>query len=509
MRTRWKIIITFIVLVGLSIVLMSALSLKSDRVGLEVGRMWCVERGFNQSGEYCVEQLNSPRLIIDQGISLGLFLFVIALTVLKMEWRLAAAMIAVAMLVLIEATPPQYIISSVSWNLVLFLIGSMTMAGVLREIGVFRFLAVRIVKASRGNAVTLVALLALLAYSLTAVLGEVTSIVYVTMLVLELSRIIQMNPVPLLIFSVLATNTGSSALPIGNPIGVYLLFATRMDISVFIKTSLPLSLIDLVLLVLIFVFVEKKFINSISKSLVEKIDKINAYIERQRIAVEVEEGRLHRIKVGLGVLVAFILTIGFNEYITNGLSLITRSQVDSHAFLAFVPYVFLVILFSMIPMEEIIKFVERSVEWSSILFFVFLFMLSSTLTYTGAIAKLVYLFSGIVRNSGELITVMLLSSAGLSAVLDNLSVVVTFTPIVMMFNQLNMGNYLSYFALLFGGVFGGNYTPIGSTANIVAVGLAEKRKIKVTWSEWLKLALLTTTMQIIAALLYLYLLNGF
>jgi Na+/H+ antiporter NhaD/arsenite permease-like protein len=72
-----------------------------------------------------------------------------------------------------------------------------------------------------------------------------------------------------------------------------------------------------------------------------------------------------------------------------------------------------------------------------------------------------------------------------------------------------MGNYLSYFALLFGGVFGGNYTPIGSTANIVAVGLAEKRKIKVTWSEWLKLALLTTTMQIIAALLYLYLLNGF
>jgi Na+/H+ antiporter NhaD/arsenite permease-like protein len=270
LRTRWKIIITFTVLVGLSIVLMSALSLKSDRVGLEVGRVWCVERGFNQSGEYCVEQLNSPRLIIDQGISLGLFLFVIALTVLKMEWRLGAAMIAVAMLVLIEATPPQYIISSVSWNLVLFLIGSMTMAGVLREMGVFRFLAVRIVKASRGNAVTLVALLALLAYSLAAVLDEVTSIVYVTMLVLELSRIIQINPVPLLIFSVLATNTGSSALPIGNPIGVYLLFATRMDISVFIKTSLPLSLIDLVLLVLIFVFVEKKFINSISKSLVEK-----------------------------------------------------------------------------------------------------------------------------------------------------------------------------------------------------------------------------------------------
>jgi len=108
-----------------------------------------------------------------------------------------------------------------------------------------------------------------------------------------------------------------------------------------------------------------------------------------------------------------------------------------------------------------------------------------------------------------LITVLLLSSTGLSAVLDNLSVVVTYTPIVIMFNRLGITNILSYFALLFGGVFGGNYTPIGSTANIVALGLAEKHRVKITWRKWLKLAVIPTTLQVVVALLYLLALSIF
>jgi Na+/H+ antiporter NhaD/arsenite permease-like protein len=99
---------------------------------------------------------------------------------------------------------------------------------------------------------------------------------------------------------------------------------------------------------------------------------------------------------------------------------------------------------------------------------------------------------------------MLFTSAGLSSVLDNLSLVVTLTPVAILLNQLGIAHASLYFALLFGGVFGGNYTPVGSTANIVAVGLAEKRKIRITWGSWLKLALVSTTIQILVALLYLY-----
>jgi Na+/H+ antiporter NhaD/arsenite permease-like protein len=131
-------------------------------------------------------------------------------------------------------------------------------------------------------------------------------------------------------------------------------------------------------------------------------------------------------------------------------------------------------------------------------------MLGYLLTYTGVMAKLAYALTRLGTSSTSLLALMLISSALLSSVLDNLSVVVTFTPIAMAFNSVGLSSSMIYFALLFGGVFGGNYTPVGSTANIIAISLAEKRKVKIGWGEWLRVALTTTTLQLLVALLWLY-----
>jgi len=122
-----------------------------------------------------------------------------------------------------------------------------------------------------------------------------------------------------------------------------------------------------------------------------------------------------------------------------------------------------------------------------------LFMLSYTLTYTGVMAKLAYAFSFITAIETVLLIIMLISSSFLSSVSDNLSVVVAFTPIAMLFKNIGLSNELIYFALLFRGVFRGNYTPIRSTADIIAISLAEKRKVRVSWREWLKIAIPITS----------------
>jgi Na+/H+ antiporter NhaD/arsenite permease-like protein len=500
-----KIIIVFLVLLLASTTLMSLSKISNDAVGLAIASSWCIERGINTSAARCLDLLNSSKLSFIQGFALALFLFTIALTVIKMEWRVAAAMLAIAVLIIIDASPPQYVLSSVQWNLILFLVGTMTLAGLLREIGVFRFLAIGVLRVSRGSAFKLILLIVILAYALAAALDEVTSIVYVAMLVLELARILQVDVVPLLILSVLATNTGSSALPIGNPIGVYLLFRTNMSISLFIRNSLPLSLLNLAVLILVFSILERIYIGELNGSIKEHQDRINKYLTRYLVEVEVEDARMRRIRFGLSVLSVFIITVALNDYIVEFLSRLAGSEVDPHAFLSFIPYVFILLLTLVVPMEEVSRLVEKSVEWSSILFFVFLFMLSHMLTYTGAMSKLAYLITRLASTSSIiLVAAMLFTSAGLSSVLDNLSLVVTLTPVAILLNQLGIARISLYFALLFGGVFGGNYTPVGSTANIVAVGLAEKRKIRITWSSWLKLALVSTTIQILVALLYLY-----
>ena len=218
-----------------------------------------------------------------------------------------------------------------------------------------------------------------------------------------------------------------------------------------------------------------------------------------------EDARTRRIRFGLSVLSVFIITVALNDYIVEFLSRLTGSEVNPHAFLSFIPYVFILLLTLVVPMEEVSRLVEKSVEWSSILFFIFLFMLSHMLTYTGAMSKIAYLITRLASTSSFiLVAAILFTSAGLSSLLDNLSLVVTLTPVAILLNQLGIARISLYFALLFGGVFGGNYTPVGSTANIVAVGLAEKRKIRITWGSWLKLALVSTTIQILVALLYLY-----
>jgi len=505
LNTFKKAVIVFVLILAASIIAMHFLYIGKDSTGLLIVRQWCEEIGLNDSNSMCLEIINSGKMSLVQGVSLALFLFAIALTVIRMEWRTAAAMLALAALIVVGIATPQAILNAVSWNLILFLAGSMTLAGIFRELGIFRYLALRILELARNNAIILIILLSMLSYALSATLGEVTSIVYVTMLALEIASIMHVDVAPLIILCVLATNTGSSAMPIGNPIGVYLLFKTGMSVSTFIRTAFPLSILNLVVLLATFITLEKGFISMLDKAFKKFAHRIEAYVARHRIDLRAGNREALRILIGLGVLLAFILTVAFNDFIVQMLSKFYRTPIDPHAFLTFVPYIFIIIMFAVIPMEEISRLVEKSVEWSSILFFVFLFMLSHVLTYTGVMAKLAYVFSHAAASQLTLLLVMLFASAVLSSVLDNLSVIVTFTPIAMLFNQIGLTGSLIYFALLFGGVFGGNYTPVGSTANIVAVGLAEKRKIKITWGNWLRLALVSTTLQLVVSLLYLYL----
>lgn len=509
MKTLHKTIMALVIVFLASFALMYLIHIGYDQIGYEIARGWCVERGLNASNHLlCIDELNSLNGVASQGLALALFLLVIALTVINIEWRTSAAILAFIPLLILGVVPPQHLINSVSWDLILFLIGSMTLAGILRELGVFRYLALRILEVSKSNAIILLILISFMAFILSAALGEATSIIYVAMLILEIGAIARIDVVPLIILSVLATNTGSVALPIGNPIGVYLLFRTNMSVTLFIKSAFPLAIIDLVVLIVALMLIEKSIVTELGKKLEGSKHRIEAYISRHRIELSSNHVANHipkRILLGLIVLVLFIFTVGLNDFITEVLSNMLATYIDPHAFLSFIPYIYIVMtLILAVPLSEISKFIERSVEWPSLVFFIFLFMFGYSLTYTGVMAKLAYAFSHIGTAPIALLSTMLLSSALLSSVLDNLSVIVTFTPVAMTFNSIGLISSSIYFALLFGGVFGGNYTPIGSTANIIAVSLAEKRKIKISWGRWLKIAVTTTTLQILAALAWLY-----
>jgi len=499
-RVLLRMTTIYVVLFIVSYVMMSLINVGNDPVGKELIEIWIRERGDVSPTSV---NINSPIMVCIQSFTLALFLFVIACTAIRMEWRTGAAILAITAVIFLSITPPQSLIyNAVEWNLILFLIGSMSFAGILREMGVFKYLSIKILGISKNNVFILIALIGLLALTLAMAVGEVTSIIYVVLLILELGPLLKIDVEPLIIFSVLATNTGSAALPIGNPIGIYLLFTTKMSVSAFTQYALPLSLLNYIVLLLILLIVMRRYISSIKRRLLEVQETIKTYITRY----EIEFGGGGRLIYGLALLTAFIAMVALNDHITSLLDAVSGQVVDPHSLLAFIPYIFIVL--SAVPwgLEEVPKHVERSVDWASLMFFICLFILSYSLTYTGVMIKLAYALSSI-SNQQLLLPIMLLSSASLSAVLDNLSVIVTLTPIAQFLNSLGLAGFPIYFALLFGGVFGGNYTPIGSTANIVAVSMAEKHNVRIGWGSWLRIALVVTTSQILAAILWLYVIS--
>jgi Na+/H+ antiporter NhaD/arsenite permease-like protein len=131
-------------------------------------------------------------------------------------------------------------------------------------------------------------------------------------------------------------------------------------------------------------------------------------------------------------------------------------------------------------------YIEKDVEWWTLLFFMLLFAQAGTLKYTGATDVLAQKISGITGNNVPLLTgiVLWISTIG-SSILDNVVLVAAFIPVIQSFQGLVPTLQPLWWALLFGGCFGGNITLVGSTANIVALGILEKEeRIKISFFRW-------------------------
>jgi len=154
-------------------------------------------------------------------------------------------------------------------------------------------------------------------------------------------------------------------------------------------------------------------------------------------------------------------------------------------------------------------YVEREVEWTSVLFFLFLFALAGVVKFSGVSDVIARGLIGKFGNPANLLSAVLIySSSLLSAVLDNTVVVATYIPIVQSLGNLDINIKPLWWAVLFGACYGGNVTIIGSTANIIAMDILEKsRNVKVSFMLWLKVGLVvgvvTTTVAYISLIFLL------
>lgn len=484
-----KIALLVLVSIALSAVILTSIKVPAEGVGREILSSWSSETGL--------EDLNSSNALYRQVVALTLFLLVIGLTIISPKYRYYAAFFSIAVLAITAIIPQSRLVESVDWRLILFLAGSMTLAYILRSLGVFEFMLIELVHFTRGSFRALFAVLMFMAWLLAMILDEATSVVYIVMFILELGKLGVVNLAPLIILGVLATNTGSLALPVGNPIGVYLAFNAKLTVRDFLLKALPLSALLLVLLVGLSLVLFKRYFDECSARI--RARALNIITVRARTELPYSRSKLYAGVFYLALFLALVVSV---DWIAQSLSHFTGEPTDPHTLLAFIPYLVIALTPLTYEPEKLEKAILSGVEWPSLLFFVALFMLGDTLRYTGVAHKLAYAISqltGLVE--ARILVVLLVFSATLSAFLDNLSVIVALLPVARVYSDVTRTTTY-YWALLYGGVIGGNFTPIGSTANIVAWGLAERRRVKISWSLWFRPALVITLTQLLVALIY-------
>ena len=414
---------------------------------------------------------------VTQALTLAVFSAVITTTLLFWERRVGVAFIGVALLVGCKAMTLRQMLTGTELDIILFLVGMMIIVGVLKDLGFLTWVIQVIISRNKMTGVSFTAILCVLSSVMASVVDEVSSIVVVLALVFQVCETLKLRPHPFVLIAVMATNIGSSATMLGNPVGIFIGNKAGFTFSQFLVGATPVAFVALVCTFLITLFWFRKDIHAMSE----------AMASHRKMGLSPTAKIPY--KAGLVVLLTTVVVIAFHHQIEGLLGL--EGAENHNAFLIMTPLVVAGILMILRPARAR-HYVENDVEWWTLLFFMLLFSISASLSTNGITGNLAKTLTQHVKGgpTGMIPFVVVISSLG-SAFVDNIVFVAAFTPVVQELMKMSSEYSVLWWALLFGACYGGNITVVGSTANIVASGLLEKHGYHpVKFGDWIKIGAL-------------------
>ena len=417
-----------------------------------------------------------PRAVV----AVAVFIAVICTTLFYWAFRVSAAFVGIALLIATRATTLHGMLRATELDIILFLVGMMIIVGALKDMGFLTWVIQSIIKRRDMTGLQFTAILCCLSALFSSVVDEVSSIVVVLALVFQVCDTLKVRATPFVLMAVLCTNIGSPSTMLGNPVGIFIGNKAGFTFAQFLVGATPVAAASLVATMILLMFYFRRDIHELTL-------KMEAHRAASRGL-----GPLVKIpwKMGFAVLVVTVVSIAFHHQIESGLGL--AGAENKNAFLIMTPLVVAGVLMAFRP-SRARHYVEHDVEWWTLIFFMFLFAIAGALEEQGVTQALAVQLAAIVQGGHRaLVPVVLAVSAIGSAFVDNIVFVAAFTPVIKSLIAQNGQDYnILWWALLFGACFGGNITAIGSTANIVALGLLEKRShAHIAFFKWLKIGAL-------------------
>jgi Na+/H+ antiporter NhaD/arsenite permease-like protein len=391
------------------------------------------------------------------GFALAVFVVVLAAFALDLVHRTPATLAGGILLVVVGAIGEDEAIEAVHWETLGLLIGMMILVGILKDSGVFGYLAIKSAQAARGRPGLVLVYLASITAFLSAFLDNVTTVLLMFPVTLVIARILEEDPIPFLIVEVLASNIGGTATLVGDPpniiIGTVVDELTFMDFIV--NLAPPIAVILLVTLGIVWLVHGRKL---------HTTDEDRTNIMALEASEEIEDRPL-LVRAGA---VAGLTVVGFFLQGVTGLNPAIVALAGAAV--------------AMLVCGPEVEKVLHEVEWPTILFFVGLFVIVGALESTGFIGLVAEsLASGSDSLAGTAMIVMW-GSGFASGVVDNIPFTATMVPVIEQLADSRGYDAATteplWWSLSLGACLGGNFTLIGASANLVVAGLVAREGMR-------------------------------
>lgn len=416
-----------------------------------------------------------------QTVSIAIFVMLITSTVLFWVFHLAFAFLGVSALLLLNVLNLAGLAQETKLDVIIFLMGMMIIVGVLRDLGLFSWIITQVISIQRMSARMFVFIACAMGVTLSCLVDEMAAVVFVAALVFQVADALDIKPVPFIIMTVISINIGSAGTMLGNPVGILIGQGASPPLSFidFMIWSFPIMVIEFIVVFIVMLYLFRR-------DLAEMNEKLAA-----RRASGQSLGPIVAVPHGLGLFVLFLLLamMVMHRGIEKALALPANTMLITAPLLVAGGLLIL-------RRKKIKKYLEHDIEWEALIFFMMLFMIAGALERTGATDVLADSFARTFGDREEVLIPAVLGISALgSAFVENIVFVAAFMPIVVKLEQTPL-----LWALLHGACLGGNVTMVGSTANIVAVGMMERRYwTRVNFFVWLKTGVITGIISCIVA----------
>ena len=417
-----------------------------------------------------------------------LVVFVLAYIMIASEKfpRHWVALLGGGLLILFGILSPFEAFEYINWETLGLLAGMFFLVSILQEAGFFSWLAMTALKRFNYHPVSLSVILILFAAVMAMFMDSITVMLFLSALTLQLCRLLKLDPVPLVIAEVCAANTGGAATLVGDPPNVILGTTLGFNFADFATHTGPISAIASLLLLGMFYLTNRKtLMNAHSLLTEETISEIEA--------LHNEPLHAHMTQVGLiGFLGAVILLV-----IHHPLSEATGIHINA-AMAAMIPAAFALLALKNVDRRKTLL----KVDGESILFFAGLFVLIGGLEKIKLFESLAGVLAGMSASNQNGLVMALHWGPGLaSGIVDNVPLALAMSYVLKDLAQIPgmpaLG--LMVWSLALGIDIGGNLTPIGASANVVAYSFMERNHGSIGWKRWLMAAVPPTIVIMIFA----------